>query len=131
MKCVKTQKDIMHNIKVINRYLDQKKEPFYSFALDLVKNGICFIAVKEGENSYRFYPSRFMGYRRNNRDAHLNNTMKDGKETNPAISAILGSKPIPNPTLESYYKAYCEHLGFSPRKSTPFGSSRKFWEWKE
>lgn len=28
MKCVKTQKDIMHNIKVINRYLDQKKSPF-------------------------------------------------------------------------------------------------------
>lgn len=60
--------------------------------------------------AYKFYPSRFIGYADNSMDAHLNNVEKDGKETNPAISKILGAKPSINSILNQEYARYCEAL---------------------
>lgn len=127
MNCVRTLKEIESNIAVLDHYLSQKHEPEYSFALDLIKKGICFIVVKN-DSGCRFYPSRFVGYIGNTMDKHLNNDSKDGKKTNPAITKILQQKILPNLTLNHEYGLFCEQLGFFARDKGTFGVERKFWE---
>lgn len=127
MECVQTLKEIKSNILIIDHYLDKKHDPEYSFAVDLIKRGTCFIAVKT-DSGYRFYPSRFTGYVGNTMDKHLNNEYKDGKETTPAITKVINQRNVPNPILDHDYKLYCEKLGFFAREKGAFGVTRKFWE---
>ena len=61
-------------------------------------------------------------------DSHLNNDKKDGRDTNPAISDIIGNKPMPDKSLDYEYVKYCEGLGFTARDKGSFGVERKFWE---
>lgn len=126
MKTISNFNEIMTNIQTLDRYLYSQVDPEYDFALNLIKRGTCFVAVKDSD-TYRFYPSRFIGYTDNSMDAHLNNDTKDGKETNPAISKILGGKPLSDPALNQEYAKYCEALGFAPRDKGTFGTERKFW----
>jgi len=126
METICNTKDLEINIKTLDGYLDSKVDPAYDFALKLIKNGTCFVAVKD-HGEYRFYPSRFIGYANNSMNAHLSNYDKDGRETNPAISEILGGKPLNNSMLNKRYENYCETLGFVPRDKGSFGVERKFW----
>ena len=109
IELVESKEDIKYNIKVIDKYLSDKVDPEYSFALNLIKRGICFVA-DDSSGQTRFYPSRFLGYATNSMDMHQNNDQKDGRVTNPAITEILGSKPEPNSELEKAYTEYCEYL---------------------
>ncbi len=126
MKLVQTASELKENIALLDQYLERKTEPAYSFALNLVKNGVCFVTVRT-EQGYRFYPSRFIGYAKNNMNSHEGNEWKDGKETNPAISKILGGKPKPDSELEMAYREYCTKLGFTARLKGTFGVERKYW----
>ena len=121
MEFVHTQQELCVNMETLDRYLNQKKGPTYTFARNLIKNGICFVAVNT-EDGFHFYPSRFLGYAKNNMNAHLNNTEKDGRKTNPVISKLLDQMPLEHAELESIYQKYCGKFGFqaSSRK-------RKFW----
>ena len=85
IELAKSREEIRHNIQVIDKYLASKVDPEYSYALDLIKNGICFV-VDDSSGRNRYYPSRFIGYASNSRDKHMNNESKDGKITNPAIT---------------------------------------------
>ena len=127
MKTVSSLEEIKENINVIDNYLANGNEYECSYAKALIKRGTCFIAVAS-ENGFRFYPSRFIGYSNNTMDKHENNFDKDGKETNPAISSILGSKPVPDNNLEEKYKDYCEELGFKANKAGAFNVQRKYWK---
>lgn len=80
------------------------------------------------DESYKFYPSRFIGYTKNNMEAHLDNNQKHGGETNWVISGILGSKPMHDLELEKIYKEYCESLGFIANEKGSFGVERKYWD---
>ncbi len=126
MNTIKNKAELMTTIKTVENYISSKTEPQYGFALDLIKKGVCFVALKS-MHGYKFYPSRFIGYLNNTMDEHLNNDAKDGKETNPAISLILGGKPVVNPTVNVEYEKYCEKLGFFAREKGAFGVERKFW----
>ena len=126
MNCIRTIEDIRENMYTLDEYLDRKCESEYSFALDRIKRGTCFIAHKTDGN-YRFYPSRFMGYANNTMDAHLNNTNKDGRITTPIISKILCQAPVYDAELDKAYRAYCEHLGFIASEKGNFGVTRKYW----
>ena len=112
---------------ILDRYLEEKCDSEYSFALNLIKKGICSIAVKV-ESGYRFYPSRFTGYTGNCMDRHLNNQEKDGRITTPALSKVLGQPLTVSPRLEQEYKRYCELLGFTANDKGTYGVQRKFWE---
>jgi len=127
MKTVETLSEVKANCKKLNEYLNSKVDPEYSFALNLIKKGTCFVVIRNN-NEYYFYPSRFIGYANNSMKAHLNNETKDGIETNHAISFLFGSKPCPNPLLDQYYRAYCERLGFEANDKGCFGVERKFWQ---
>lgn len=126
MKTIGDLNELKANLQKIDEYLASRKDPEYSFAISLVKKGTCFVVTKVND-SYKFYPSRFIGYTSNSMDAHLENGSRDGRETNPAISEILGNMPVPNTELEKYYKEYCETLGFAANNGGAFGVERKYW----
>ena len=126
MDYVKSLQELQVNMETLDRYLNEKIEPSYSFALERIKNGTCFVAVQK-DDGYHFYPSRFIGYAANNMNAHLNNYEKDGRKTNPIISKLLGQKLEKSPFLEHAYQDYCEKLGFTPKLAGAFGVARKYW----
>lgn len=126
LNLVKNKNEILNNVKLLDNYISKGKEQEKEFALALIKRGTCFVAIKNG-GLYKFYPSRFIGYADNNMNTHLNNEYKDGKETNPAISDILGCKPVFDLELEKEYKRYCEQLGFIANEKGSFGVERKYW----
>lgn len=127
MKPIQTLEELRHNMDTLDQYLDNKTERTYSFALELVKKGVCFVVCK-GNGKTKFYPSRFIGYADNTMSKHLSNDSKDGKVTNPAISKLLDGKPVYDPELESAYQAYCESLGFTANGKGTFGVMRKYWK---
>lgn len=125
---ITTLDELRDNCEVLDSYLESRKDPEYSFALNLIRRGTCFVAIQR-KGAYRFYPSRFVGYKENSMSKHENNEWKDGKETNPAIGNLLGvGTPIPNATLDLAYKDYCRKLGFEPQDKGAFGVEHKFWE---
>lgn len=125
MRVINSIKELKSNITILEQYLNTTG-PEYSFALDLIKKGTCFVAVKN-KSGFSFFPSRFIGYAKNNMDKHLNNQEKDGRKTNPVISCLLGSQPTLNPELEKQYREYCELLGFLANDKGSFGVERKYW----
>ena len=127
MEFVQSLSDIEANMRTLDAYLDNKCESTYSFALERIKEGVCFIAVKR-DDGYRFYPSRFMGYAGNTKSKHDNNDYKDGKKTNPVITKVLGIKLSHSAELEREYRNYCEKLGFVANDKGAFGVERKYWE---
>ena len=54
---------------------------------------------------------------------HINNGIKDGKGTNPAISKILGMKPEQNLEYDKEYYKFCSRLGI-----TPDNKRHKYWK---
>ena len=127
MRLVESLEEIKDNIETIDNYLNKKLDSEYTFALKLIKKGVCFIVAKS-DNNYKFYPSRFIGYANNTMSEHLNNDEKDGRETNPAISDILHQKCVTDKEMEREYKNYCEKLGFTANEKGSFGVERKYWK---
>ena len=128
MDLVTNRQELFENMKQIDEYLERKIDPAYSFALDLIKKGVCFVALSD-TNGVRFYPSRFIGYKCNTIDKHLSNERKDGRETTPQISNIIGngSKPVFDLSLERKYIEFCTSLGFEAPEKGTFGIERKYW----
>lgn len=126
METISNISELMKNLKIIDKYLKSKNKIEVSYAKDLIKRGTCFVTVMTDEG-YKFYPSRFIGYVNNSMDAHECNQEKDGRKTNPAISAIIGTKPQINDTLEDEYKEYCVSLDIKVNKAGAYGVKRKYW----
>jgi len=127
MRSIENIRELQENIETMDRYIDSKREPEYDYALDLVKRGICFVVVKKAD-SYRFYPSRFIGYYKNTRIKHESNAERDGRETNSALNEILGHSSVHDPSLDKLYREYCESLGFIAPEKGNRGNERKFWK---
>lgn len=128
MPVITSKEELFDNCKVLDEYIKSRRDPEYSYALDLIKRGICFVAIQT-KGDYKFYPSRFVGYKNNSRLKHMNNRWRDGRETNPAISYVLKEgEPLPNIELEVLYREYCERLGFEAMDKGSFGNDHKYWE---
>ena len=124
---VESLDEVLDNCATLDGYIESRKDPEYTYALDLVKRGTCFLAI-EDEGEYRFYPSRFIGYYNNSMVQHENNGDKDGRVTNPAIAAAIDQEnPTPNSELDLLYKNYCKNLCFHASDKGTFGVERKFW----
>ena len=124
---VESLDEVLDNCATLDGYIESRKDPEYTYALDLVKRGTCFLAI-EDEGEYRFYPSRFIGYYNNSMVQHENNVDKDGRVTNPAIAAAIDQgNPTPNSELDLLYKNYCNSLCFHASDKGTFGVERKFW----
>lgn len=126
MKLIVNSAELQDNMDELDSYLNRKKGNCYSFALCLIKKGICFVAsCKQGE--YHFYPSRFIGYANNKMSCHQNNRHKDGRLTNKAISSLLDQKPTPDSKMDLAYQSYCKKLGITANSKGSFGVERKCW----
>lgn len=127
MKLVTNWEDIEKNLKTLEQYGNSGQKKEIEFYLKMIERGICFV-IYELDGRLIFGPSRFIGYLNNNMEAHLANEQKDGRETNPRISTILGGSPQPDEMLEEEYKRFCERLGITPKKTGTFGIKRKYWD---
>lgn len=52
MNVVKELSQLKENINTLESYLKCKTDPEYSYAVDLIKRGTCFVAVKQEGNEY-------------------------------------------------------------------------------
>lgn len=89
----------------------------------LKKGKVLYITEMRGE--LVFAPSRFVGYKNNSRKRHealKNSYQADGKETNPAISKLIGIKHAESVDLDRIFVDHCESIGIVPSKN-----ERKFW----
>ena len=127
MKLVSKWEDVEKNLSILEQYRNSSQEDERNFYLKIIERGICFV-VSNLDGQLVFGPSRFIGYLNNSREAHLANEQKDGRETNPRISKILGGLPEQDDTLEEEYKKFCEGLGITPKDTGPFRIKRKYWD---
>jgi hypothetical protein len=114
------------NICTLEYYISEGDESEKLAATGYVVRGICFVAYSIKEE-LRFAPSRFIGYVDNSLESHIPSET-DGRETNNAISGILGAEPSLNPVLEGKFLEYCHKLGLQPKVKGSFGVDRKYWE---
>ena len=126
LELVDRAEDIYKNISTMETYLQTRKDPENAFALNLIKRGICFVRIR-GSEGYKFYPSRFIGYKSNTYDVHDGAGFIDGRETNRAITKVLRVKLTKDPEYDKQYEEYCLSLGLQARDKGTFGAPRKFW----
>ena len=126
MKLITKRSELIANIETLERYLAKGNEFEKRKALSLVKQGICFVTYKVGDE-IRFAPSRFIGYIDNTIEKHQANDTKHGTFTNGAIKSLLNDEPLRNEALEKKYFEYCARLGIYPNQRAPFDTDRKFW----
>ena len=125
-KLVESSDEIIENIRAIDMYLSGSDIQQREYAKLLIKKGTCFLVINKN-GSYKFYPSRFIGYAMNTQKVHESNENKDGRITNAVISKIVASEPKPDQNLENEYYKYCSKLGFEANRSGNFGAPRKYW----
>jgi hypothetical protein len=123
MHLVKNQEQIVKNIILLEKYLKSNNIEEKEFAQNLIKRGKTIIVYKiDGEN--HFAPSRFVGYIENNLSKHTLSNEKDGRETNPVISNIIGF-PFQNNKIENKFINYCNQMGVEHPNN-----KRKYWRIK-
>ncbi len=120
MDFIATLDDIIQNIKTIERYLTSKSKEEKLFATNLLRNGKTnLIYLVNGKN--HFAPSRFLGYKNNTMQNHLENEEKDGRDTNPIITNIVG-RPFYTDVIEKEFIGYVESL-----QAKVQNNKRKYW----
>ncbi|MDR1985378.1 MAG: hypothetical protein LBP88_00205 [Treponema sp.] len=130
MKLITNRDQLIRNIKTLDKYVAYGSQEEKLWAKERIRLGICFVAYTI-DKELRFAPSRFIGYQDNSREKHEKNTAKDGRDTNPAITAVLGTKYGEQVNLNSAYVAYCKKLGITLSqitRSQTFNMCRKFWD---
>jgi hypothetical protein len=127
--------EIQRNAETLGDYLQKPNSPEGRYAKERIRMGKCFVIVSSA-NGYCFYPSRFMGYVDNSMEAHermgelkkkTGRPTKDGRKTNPTITAVLCEELIEERNeqwdrWETEYKKFCNELGV-----VPDNVARKYW----
>jgi hypothetical protein len=126
MEPVETIEDIEENLRQLEAYLASADPEDRDFARSLVRRGLCFVVAQRDQGPL-FGPSRFVGYRHNSRAAHTANEEKDGKETNPAITTLLGEDRAEDPGLDEAYRLFCEQVGVEYRDLADMSIRRRYW----
>ncbi len=126
MEVVETLAEIDANLQQLEAYLASADSADREFARSLIRRGLCFVVADRADGLF-FGPSRFDGYRANTRDAHSLSEDKDGRETNPAITSILGRDHVESAELETAYERFCDRVGVEYRDLTGMNIRRKYW----
>ncbi len=120
MKHIESIEELEKNLETIEFYLSEGTDSEIDKTIKLIRAGSCFVAYKIN-NELRFAPSRFVGYRNNTLEQHLN-SQKDGRETNVVIERLMDNKLEMSEELEASFLNYCLNLGIDPYKK-----KRKYW----
>lgn len=127
MELIETIKELEENLKTLENYMISKDASEKEFHKSLIKRGICFVSYRKNNHNI-FAPSRFIGYKHNNLQSHINNKSKDGRETTPKINDVVHSQCKPERQIDNLYKQFCNELGFDAKEKGSFGVERKFWK---
>ncbi|MBR4449590.1 MAG: hypothetical protein IKS30_05265 [Treponema sp.] len=124
MELIETLEELKNNAKMLSDYIKSENFVQKSFALELIKNGKCFV-VFESDKGLEFYPSKFLGFKENNKDKH--ETAKKEKTihgilSNHRIDEILKCGCMPNSSYEKEFQKFCSENGIYPKNQV-----RKFW----
>lgn len=114
MELIETREQLLENIATLKKYLIGNNQNNKAFAFGIIQNGRNFFVIQEEDKSFSFFPSRFIGYKRNTREKHewaKSSSLLDGKETSPAISKILAKKHIEHEEFEKEYKMFYRKIG--------------------
>lgn len=123
---VQSLSDIERNVDTLIDAIHSNSPDRQKFA-DWVRNGAVFYPYQFGR-VIAFAPSRFIGYKHNSRKKHealIANGTADGKDTNPAISKIVGSRNVADEKLEIAFQRYCALIDV-----VPLNKKRSFWRSK-
>jgi hypothetical protein len=117
---VESVDQIIENIKTVERYLNSDVPEDREFAHDLVKKGRSMLVYKvNGQN--HFAPSRFVGFKKNSRAAHIENENRESRDTAPSIQSLMG-KPFTHAAIEKEFNDYAGTF-----KGNTLKSKRKYW----
>ena len=139
MKLIETVNDILDNAKLFDNYLNSNDAEEKDFALYCLTYGKCFVVIKNKE-TYKFYPSKYIGYQSNNKSHYISETYGavvlpeekqknndaayytfDGRMSNKAINKILKGIPVKDEDLSDKFIEFCNRFGLK-------GSyKKKFW----
>ena len=120
LQFVENVDQIIENIKTIEQYLNSDVTEEKEFARDLIKKGRAMLIYKvNGQN--HFAPSRFLGFRKNSRAAHLENEDREVRDTAHTIQSIMG-KPFTHAAIEKEFLDYANNF-----KGNTLKSKRKYW----
>lgn len=90
--------------------------------------GLHYVVLADG-TELKFGPSRYVGYKNNSKERHRRNQQKDGRETNPAIDALLKASKE-DLEAEEALSLFCEEnnlvLHDKPRKYWRVGGDSYF-----
>ena len=107
--------------------------------MEKISSGKCFVVVKEG-NVYRFYPSKYVGYKNNSASGYANayynaytlpSTEKygdaadssfDGRVSNRAINKVLRCSCKKDYELSEKFISFCHKYGLKG------SDKKKFWK---
>ena len=127
MPLITSLKELNTNLLTLEGYMPSSAGLDQQFHRNLIKNGVCFVAYTREGHDY-FAPSRFIGYISNDSATHVSNASKDGRETNVAISKIIGFEPTFDANLDMRYTDFCTRIGVAANGKGRFGVERKFWK---
>ncbi len=113
MKVIDSINQLENNLALFEKYFSEGTEEEQRFVCNLIKRGTCFVSYDVG-GEIRFSPSRYIGYAENTMDKHEAYTRKDGKETNPAITKVLGTSLEMNSDIEDKFLEFCRNIGVNP-----------------
>ena len=121
---VESLSDIERNVDTLIGAIHSGSPDRQKFA-DWVRAGAVFYPYQFGR-VIAFAPSRLIGYRNNSRKKHetlIANGTADGRDTNPVISKIVGSRNVADERLELAFQRYCALTGV-----VPLNKKRSFWQ---
>jgi len=126
MNLITERAELEANLKRLEEYRYSNDTAERDFYRSLIKLGICFVILNKN-GKLLWGPSRFLGYRHNSMNLHKRNYEKDGRDTTPAITRMLGRPPGQDEHFEELYSEHCRDLGFTASPAGPFGVKRKYW----
>lgn len=112
--------EVRSNVKCLAEYATSQSADERDFYGELLRRGKKYVAMLEG-GSFRFAPSRFAGYIDNSVEAHHEDGLKHGNQTNGALRRLLGPEET-NPELERELYRQLAELDL-----TAYRYQRKFW----
>ena len=110
MKLINSLEQLDANLRTFKRGLQADADGEFR---KLLRRGRKFV-VRKIDGQVVFAPSRFVGYVDNTIERHKGNIEErraDGKETNPAITLVLGRDWESSDQFEKLYKSYCKSFG--------------------
>lgn len=127
MPLVTTAEQIRRSIASLDVGLSQPQTSHaYSVCVELIHKGRCLLPY-EHKGALRFAPSRFVGYVGNTLGKHIAGTEgRDGRETNVALSKVLGLALTEDQDIELKFVEFCRQIrGALPLKVPSI--QRKYW----